>query len=72
MLRFWLDKGVDGIRVDAIVRLYEDYNLEDDEMPPNSDPDKVGAEVDIQTPSYNIQQYTYKLCQIQRLDIKIR
>src|SRR3984885_11373807 len=29
-LRFWLDKGVAGFRIDAISRLFEDPNLHDD------------------------------------------
>lgn len=32
MLRFWLDKGVDGVRVDAIASLYEDYALRDEPL----------------------------------------
>jgi len=29
MLRFWLDKGVDGFRMDAIQHLYERQDLSD-------------------------------------------
>jgi alpha-glucosidase len=35
VLRFWLDKGVDGFRVDVIDRLIKDEQLRDD--PPNPD-----------------------------------
>ena len=31
VLEFWLDRGVDGFRVDAIASLYEASNLEQDE-----------------------------------------
>ncbi len=34
-LRFWLDRGVDGFRVDAIHHLFEDHDLRDN--PPNPD-----------------------------------
>jgi alpha-glucosidase len=30
VMRFWLDKGVSGFRVDAVSRLFEDPNLHDD------------------------------------------
>src|ERR1700759_2155281 len=30
VVRFWLDKGVDGFRIDAVSRLFEDPNLHDD------------------------------------------
>ena len=30
VLRFWMDKGVDGFRIDAVSRLFEDPNLHDD------------------------------------------
>lgn len=29
-MKFWLDKGVDGFRVDAVISLYEDYELQDE------------------------------------------
>ena len=35
VLRFWLDLGVDGFRVDAIAHLFEDPLLRDEEMYPN-------------------------------------
>ena len=35
VLRFWLDRGVDGFRVDAIHHLFEDEQLRDN--PPNPD-----------------------------------
>jgi len=35
VLRFWLDRGVDGFRVDAIHHLFEDEALRDN--PPNPD-----------------------------------
>jgi alpha-glucosidase len=34
VLRFWLDKGVSGFRVDAVSRLFEDPNLHDDPILP--------------------------------------
>ena len=36
VIRFWLDRGVDGYRVDAIDRLMKDPELRDD--PPASEP----------------------------------
>ena len=36
VLRFWLDRGVDGFRLDAIDRLLKDPELRDD--PPASEP----------------------------------
>ena len=33
MLRFWLDRGVDGFRIDAIPHLYEVANLSMDILP---------------------------------------
>src|SRR3954471_17332999 len=35
VLRFWLERGVDGFRVDAIHHLFEDEHLRDN--PPNPD-----------------------------------
>ncbi len=34
VLRFWMDKGVDGFRIDAVSRLFEDPNLHDDPYRP--------------------------------------
>jgi alpha-glucosidase len=35
-MRFWLDKGVAGFRIDAISRLFEDPNLHDDPILPGT------------------------------------
>lgn len=35
IMRFWLDKGVDGFRTDAVNQLLEDPNFEDDPPNPN-------------------------------------
>lgn len=40
MLRFWLNKGVSGIRVDAVESLYEVLDLED-EVPSGLSNDSV-------------------------------
>jgi alpha-glucosidase len=34
VLRFWMDRGVSGFRIDAVSRLYEDPNLHDDPLLP--------------------------------------
>src|ERR1700761_995329 len=36
VMRFWLDKGVAGFRIDAISRLFEDPNLHDDPILPGT------------------------------------
>lgn len=43
ILRFWLDKGVDGFRIDAVPFLFEDPRLPDE---PKIDPSKPDSEVD--------------------------
>ncbi len=40
VMRFWLDKGVDGFRTDAINQLVEDDSFADDPPNPNYDPGK--------------------------------
>jgi alpha-glucosidase len=39
-MRFWLDKGVDGFRVDAVYHLFEDKELRDEQRSydPNARP----------------------------------
>src|SRR5258708_36371555 len=34
VMRFWLDRGVAGFRIDAVSRLFEDPNLYDDPILP--------------------------------------
>jgi alpha-glucosidase len=36
VLRFWLDRGVAGFRLDAVSRLFEDFNLHDDPLLPGT------------------------------------
>ncbi len=36
VLRFWMDKGVSGFRIDAVSRLFEDPNLHDDPILPGT------------------------------------
>ena len=38
MLRFWLDRGVDGFRMDDVSFLLEDPSLRDEPLNPNEDP----------------------------------
>jgi alpha-glucosidase len=39
-MRFWLDRGVDGFRIDAIDMLVEDYYLQDNPPNPEFDPER--------------------------------
>jgi len=36
MLRFWLDRGVAGFRLDAVINLFEDSSLQDEEVLPGT------------------------------------
>jgi alpha-glucosidase len=40
VLRFWLDRGVDGFRVDAVAELFEDVSLRDNPPNPEWRPDQ--------------------------------
>ena len=51
VLRFWLDIGVDGFRLDAVVKLVEDAELRDEE--PAEDTDETDDE------SYNYWNHTH-------------
>lgn len=42
VMRFWLDKGVDGFRIDAVSFLYERQDLKDAPLGPNGKQDKAG------------------------------
>lgn len=37
VLRFWLDRGVDGFRVDAVPYIFEDAQLRDEPLSGNPD-----------------------------------
>ncbi|ACA17487.1 alpha amylase catalytic region [Methylobacterium sp. 4-46] len=54
VLRFWLDRGVDGFRVDVIWHLIKDAALRDN--PPNPDYVPGDAEINSLTPLYSADQ----------------
>jgi alpha-glucosidase len=51
VLRFWLDRGVDGFRLDAVSALFEDPELRDN--PPLAEPRLTLTGVDTQIPAYS-------------------
>jgi alpha-glucosidase len=53
-MRFWLDRGVDGFRVDVIYHLFEDERLRDN--PPNPDWKPGDQDVHRYTPVHTIDQ----------------
>lgn len=59
IVKFWLDKGVDGFRVDAVPHMYEDQRFLDHapsaERPPEALPDEY---------RYWENTYTYNLPQV--------
>jgi alpha-glucosidase len=64
-LRFWLDKGADGFRLDAVPHLMEDPEFRDEPLSndPNFTPDQWGSLTHIHTTDlpelYNI-IYTFR------------
>ena len=57
-LRFWLDLGVDGIRLDAIVHFFHDPRFPDN--PPNPKPVPMTSNIDFATP-YSMQIHKHDL-----------
>ncbi|KAJ8359692.1 hypothetical protein SKAU_G00162170 [Synaphobranchus kaupii] len=48
IIRFWLDKGVDGFRMDAVKHLLEAKHLRDEpQVDPNKPPESVNSEFDL-------------------------
>lgn len=47
-MRYWLERGVDGIRLDAIMCYFHSQGLEDN--PPAADPQPIASNVDFPTP----------------------
>jgi alpha-glucosidase len=45
VLRFWMERGVDGFRMDVIGMLLKDPELRDNPLDPNADPDLPGLKV---------------------------
>jgi len=58
VLRFWLDRGVDGFRVDAAPHLCEDVRLLDEPLTGNPNPNDYGYTEKIYTKD---QQHTYEI-----------
>jgi alpha-glucosidase len=54
VLRFWLDRGVDGFRVDALTHLIKDAHLRDN--PPNPDYHPRQSDYDQLLPAYSADQ----------------
>jgi len=58
-MKFWLDLGVDGFRVDAVPHMFEDQRFLDEPENPDRDPSTTPAEY-----SYWSHPYTYNLPQV--------
>lgn len=58
VMRFWLDKGVDGFRVDAVPHLCEDLRFLDEPLTGNPNPNDYGYTEKIYTKD---QQHTYDI-----------
>ncbi|MCD8496854.1 MAG: alpha-glucosidase family protein [Alphaproteobacteria bacterium] len=68
--RFWLDKGVDGFRLDVINFIYHDKQLRDN---PAKDPEKEGFSSQFEKPDpYGMQRHIYNKSQPEALDFARR
>ncbi|HEX6962714.1 MAG TPA: alpha-amylase family glycosyl hydrolase [Lacipirellula sp.] len=69
VLRFWLDRGVDGFRIDAMVHLYKDRRLRDSPPQEDSSYDKWPAWNMLPAFSQDVgglQPIVHELCQVVR------
>jgi len=55
-IKFWLDMGVDGFRVDAVPHMFEDPELREEPEDPNRPPEALPDEY-----RYYLHPYTYDL-----------
>ena len=53
ILKFWLDLGVDGFRIDAVPHFFEDENFPDEEIVPDQPPNSYTSVT--RKFSYNLQ-----------------
>ena len=70
MARFWLDRGVDGFRLDAINHCFHDAKLRDN--PPKAGQGRFASQLELEDDPYNLQRHLYDKSQPEMLDFLVQ